>query len=316
MKTVWKKVFGMVIFIGVLFGVSGCEKKPEFYSHTDFAMGTVTNVTLYGTSSSLDQIEQKIITKVKEIEEEQISWRIKDSQLARINAELSKKGEAVVKEPLKGWLEDALKISHDSMFSKDEGATWQTTVDPSIGKLTQLWDFESENPKVPSQKVINQIVKEHGDILDNSEHVIIGENGTINACNYEKTKFDLGAFGKGIGIDEIKKMLEKEEDVSGAMAALGGSILVYGEKPDGGAWNVGVQDPSGKDGEVLGSIKVKGDTFISTSGDYEKFFVDKKTGKKYFHILDSKTGYPVETDITSCTIVCNSGINSDGLSTA
>ena len=66
----------------------------------------------------------------------------------------------------------------------------------------------------------------------------------------------------------------------------------------------------------IGGLSVKGGTFISTSGDYEKYFIDKKTGKRYFHILDENTGYPVQTEITSCTIVCSSGIVSDGLSTA
>ena len=60
------------------------------------------------------------------------------------------------------------------------------------------------------------------------------------------------------------------------MVALGGSIVVYGEKSDGSDWNVGIQDPNGKDGEVLGGIKVKSGTSISTSGDYEKTFTDKK----------------------------------------
>lgn len=310
MGKVRKKVIKIIVtglLVVILLTTVGCQGKLASYSHTDFAMGTVTNVTLYGTSNSLDEIEQKLIAKVKEIENKQISWRVKDSQLAKINAELPKKGEAVVKEPLKTWLKDSLQISQDSNMDG------KNTVDPSIGQLTQLWDFESENPKVPSKGKIDKIVQEN--LSENSFHVTIQDDGKIKTCE-KNTKFDLGAFGKGIGTDEIKKILEKEEDVSGAMAALGGSIFVYGEKPNGEEWNVGVQDPSGKDGEVLGSIKVKGDTFISTSGDYEKFFVDKRTGKKYFHILDSKTGYPVETDITSCTIVCNSGINSDGLSTA
>ena len=116
-------------------------------------------------------------------------------------------------------------------------------------------------------------------------------------------------------MDEAKKQ-EKDKEITGAMVALGGSIAVYGEKSDGSDWNVGIQDPNGKDGEVLGGIKVKSGTSISTSGDYEKTFTDKKTGKRYFHILDSKTGYSVKTDIRSCTIICNSGLNADGLSTA
>lgn len=60
------------------------------------------------------------------------------------------------------------------------------------------------------------------------------------------------------------------------MVALGGSIAVYGEKSDGSDWNVGIQDPNGKDGEVLGGVKVKSGTSISTSGDYEKHLQIKR----------------------------------------
>lgn len=296
-------------FVGMLMAatVSGCQKEPEAYSHTDFAMGTVTNMTLYGTSDSLDQIEEALVKKVKQVEEEQISWRLEGSQLAKINEELSKNKKTVyVKEPLKTWLQKSLQLSRDSY------GNGRNTVDPSIGKLTTLWDFDAENPAVPAKEKIEDAIKGAN---NSSDHVSIDAKGVVSSKNKD-VMFDLGAFGKGIGIDEAKAFLKKQEDVSGAMIALGGSILVYGEKPDGSSWNVGIQNPSQKDGEVLGSVKVSGNTFLSTSGDYEKYFVDKKTGKRYFHILDAKTGYSVNTDITSCTIICDSGLNSDGLSTA
>ena len=186
-------------------------------------------------------------------------------------------------------------------------------VDPTIGALTKLWDFESSDPKVPDANKIKKAIS--GDLSENSQHVTVKDNGEILACD-KNTKIDLGAYGKGIGTDEAIKMIKKDKEITGAMVALGGSIAVYGEKSDGSDWNVGIQDPNGKDGEVLGGIKVKSGTSISTSGDYEKTFTDKKTGKRYFHILDSKTGYSVKTDIRSCTIICDSGINADGLSTA
>ena len=199
------------------------------------------------------------------------------------------------------------------MFSQDSYADGRNTVDPTIGALTKLWDFESSDPKVPDANKIKKAIS--GDLSENSQHVTVKDNGEILACD-KNTKIDLGAYGKGIGTDEAIKMIKKDKEITGAMVALGGSIVVYGEKSDGSDWNVGIQDPNGKDGEVLGGIKVKSGTSISTSGDYEKTFTDKKTGKRYFHILDSKTGYSVKTDIRSCTIICNSGLNADGLSTA
>lgn len=311
MRKITKKavviLLGTTLFVGLL---TGCKKSIGSYSHTDFAMGTVTNITLYGTDSSLNAIEESLIQRVKQVEDEEISWREEDSQLAKINENLKKNSESgtktIVKEPLKSWLEDSLELSQDSY------GDGRNTVDPSIGQLTTLWDFESESPKVPEKTKIQNAIR---GLRENSSQITVKKDGELLA-DHTETKFDLGAFGKGIGIDEIQRLLEEEEDVSGAMAALGGSVLIYGEKPDGSAWNVGIQSPSGQGGDILGSVEVEGDTFISTSGDYEKYFIDKTTGKKYFHILDVKTGYSVESDITSCTIVCDSGLNSDGLSTA
>lgn len=298
---------GLLMFAAAsFFLITGCERQPESYSHTDFAMGTVTNVTLYGTGD-LEEKEKNIIEEVKNLEDT-ISWRIEDSQLSKINQKLKENnGKAKASGEMKQWIAQALKISRDSYCDG------RNTVDPTIGALTQLWDFESDDPKVPSASSIQKALQ--GNLAVNSSQTMIEDDGTIIAKN-PNTVFDLGAFGKGIGTDVIKETLEKDDDISGAMIALGGSIYVYGEKPDGENWNVGIQTPSKGSGEVLGSISTKGDTFISTSGDYEKYFVDEATGKTYFHILDPKTGYSVETDITSCTIVCDSGINSDGLSTA
>ena len=309
MKLTLKKMIASILCISMIPSMmTGCKKESTSYSHTDFAMGTVTNITLYGTSDDLEQTEQKIIDMEKKLEKQQLSWRLKSSQVSKINQKLEQNnGKTKVTGNLKNWLQQAIKISQDSY------AGGRNTVDPTIGALTKLWDFESSDPKVPDANKIKKAIS--GDLSENSQHVTVKDNGEILACD-KNTKIDLGAYGKGIGTDEAIKMIKKDKEITGAMVALGGSIVVYGEKSDGSDWNVGIQDPNGKDGEVLGGIKVKSGTSISTSGDYEKTFTDKKTGKRYFHILDSKTGYSVKTDIRSCTIICDSGINADGLSTA
>ena len=309
MKLTLKKTIASILCISMIPSMmTGCKKESTSYSHTDFAMGTVTNITLYGTSDDLEQTEQKIIDMEKKLEKQQLSWRLKSSQVSKINQKLEQNnGKTKVTGNLKNWLQQAIKISQDSY------ADGRNTVDPTIGALTKLWDFESSDPKVPDANKIKKAIS--GDLSENSQHVTVKDNGEILACD-KNTKIDLGAYGKGIGTDEAIKMIKKDKEITGAMVALGGSIVVYGEKSDGSDWNVGIQDPNGKDGEVLGGIKVKSGTSISTSGDYEKTFTDKKTGKRYFHILDSKTGYSVKTDIRSCTIICDSGLNADGLSTA
>lgn len=299
-----KKLCAVMIFLLTAVSAAGCEKKEEIkkYSHVDYAMGTVTNTTLYGKSQDLDESEQELMQEMKKLETEQLSWRKDSSSLAKLNQ--GDQTKAAVSEPLFSWLKKSLQIAADS-----GGAA-----DPAIGSLTRMWDFESNNPKAPDAQKLKELIFE-GVVNNAYEHVELDEKQK-SVKKTASVKFDLGAFGKGIGTDEAIKILKKDKKVSGAMVALGGSIAVYGEKPDGENWNVGIQNPNGKQGETIGGVRVKGGTFISTSGDYEKYFVDKKTGKRYFHILDEKTGYPAKTYIRSCTIVCDSGIVSDGLSTA
>ena len=111
--------------------------------------------------------------------------------------------------------------------------------------------------------------------------------------------------------DYFKK---SKKEVSGAVIAVGGSILLYGSKADGSDWNVAVQNPRGQDGEAMGLLSLSGTTNVSTSGDYEKYFM--QDGKRYHHILDPSTGYPADSGLISVTIVSDSGLLSDGLSTA
>ena len=110
--------------------------------------------------------------------------------------------------------------------------------------------------------------------------------------------------------------------MQGAVIAVGGSILTYGSKPDGTAFRVAVQNPDEENGSYMGVIDLTRTACVSTSGDYEKYFV--QDGKRYHHILDPATGYPSESGLSSVTVVCPdagewkeyAGLLSDGLCTA
>ena len=100
--------------------------------------------------------------------------------------------------------------------------------------------------------------------------------------------------------------------VKSAILDLGGNVQTIGSKPDGTAWQVGLQNPWGEG--AVAALKIKNEAMI-TSGGYVRYFTGDD-GKKYIHIMNGITGRPVENDIVSSTIVTETGTYADGLSTA
>ena len=134
----------------------------------------------------------------------------------------------------------------------------------------------------------------------------------------EGMSLDLGAVGKGIACDEIADSFDGiahagQGAIQGAVISVGGSILTYGQKPDGSPWQVAVVDPFDT-AERAGVLSLRGQWCISTSGDYERYI--EVDGVRYHHIMDPATGYPADGGVRSVTVVCESGILSDALSTA
>ena len=328
---------------------------PQEYSKTDFVMSTVLSEKIYGTKD----VTQDIKEELDKLEKEQLSWREDSSIVSKINADAQKGTKTKLDSDMTSWVEDSLELA-----KRSNGA-----FDPTIGRLTRLWNIEGDNPKVPSKQEIKNTLKDTGytkihlekvetqntdttkknvdkDIKDNTDKngdaAKDTDNNTINsiaqntALNEERLEptdkktntdesissiyiedqctLDLGAVGKGIACDVAQNYLKQQKEVSGAVIAVGGSILLYGSKVDGTNWNVAVQNPRGKDGEAMGVLSLSGTTNVSTSGDYEKYFM--QNGKRYHHILDPSTGYPAESSLISVTVVSDNGLLSDGLSTA
>ena len=264
----------------------------EKYTNADFAMDTVVSETLY---TSGEDINTQIGEKLREMETTLLSWTEENSQISQLNNADGKTME--VSDDLAADLEKIRQLSQDS-----NGA-----FDPTLGKIIRLWDIAGENPHVPDQSEIDTLLPEVG----YEKIQVDGNNVTLlDGCT-----LDLGAVGKGMGCDQIMDYLQTQPDVFGMILNLGGSsVMTYGEKPDGSSWKVALTDPRDTEGDYLGAITLDANQFLSTSGDYEKYFIED--GIRYHHILNPKTGYPVQNGLISVTIVCDQGYLADGLSTA
>ena len=191
-------------------------------------------------------------------------------------------------------------------ISADSGGA----LDVTLGRLSRLWNMdglaaEGEGISIPSTDQIRSALEERG-----YERVRFAGDGMILPAGMQ---LDLGAVGKGIACDRVSTYLHSQPQITGAVVTVGGSVVTYGEKPDGSPWKVAVIHPR-EEGNYLGVLSLTGEQYVSTSGDYERYvMVD---GVRYHHILDPATGYPARSGLCSVTILCDSGMLADALSTA
>lgn len=176
--------------------------------------------------------------------------------------------------------------------------------DITIAPLLELWDFKNIDAVVPDQELIK-------DAVDKVDGSAIHLSGNVLTFDREDTEIDLGALAKGYAADKLKEYLV-EQGVESAMINLGGNVLAVGEKPDGNPWKVGVQKPFAERGETSEVLEVK-DRSVVSSGIYERYF--EQDGILYHHILNPQTGYPVDTGFSQVTIISESSLLGDALST-
>lgn len=309
-----KKLSIMAVFLSGFLILGGCSKEaappeeteqnetvseetapeePEVYHLSDTAMGTLVTETIYTAG---EDPSAQVMELLRDVEKRYLSWREPDSDIGKLNHQAGQ-GRTQVDGKIRAYLEETLQLSQDS------GGAF----DPTLGQLSLLWDVEAENPRVPQEKKIRQCLKKSG-------YEKIHLDGSEWAELEKGVSLDLGAVGKGIGGDEAAAFLREDPQIQGGVIAVGGSVVTLGSKPDGSPWKVAVRDPRGGEDEFLGVLTLEGEGYVSTSGDYEKYFMEG--GRRYHHILDPFTGYPADSGLISVTALGENGLASDGLSTA
>ena len=218
--------------------------------------------------------------------------RYTSNNINQIAKRLNESGRLELSEETAQLIEKSIELT-----KKYDGA------DISAGALTALWNVTGEEPRVPEQSEIQTALSAVGyENIKISGNECVLENGT---------QIDVGCDGKGFALDEVKKLLDSEK-ADCAVVSFGSSTLLYGQKPDKTDFKVAVTDPFDNDNTCLSFTS--GGGFVSTSGGYERYF--EENGVTYHHIIDPKTGYPSDSDLTSVTIVCADGTKADALSTS
>lgn len=249
-----------------------------------FAMDTYTSVKVWGKNS--EAVCENIKNAVSVLDTEVLSRTAEGSLIYEIN----RNGHGELNEKTEKYFSAVLDVCR-----KSGGA-----FDITLGAVSDLWGFGND-PKVPSGEELKQT-------LSNSGYEKIGLTSGQISLNASGAVIDMGAVGKGIALDEAKIYLENSK-AKKAVVSVGGSVLLFG----GGEFTVGIRNPNGDSASCVANLHV-GEGCVSTSGVYERNF--EENGKIYHHILDPETGYPVDNGLVGVTIVSESGLLSDALSTA
>lgn len=301
MKKFFVSLLLSCILGGMVFVCCGCSRKPQQAGKTDTAMGTVIRQNIYATEHAEGTAEE-IMELLRGLEEQLLSARLETSELSRVNASAGDADGILVSEELSALLDSCLAVRERS-----DGA-----LDVTLGSVVRLWDIDGFSSgeqeavfRLPEETALREALEQSGsDRLIKKERMLFLPEGM---------QLDLGAVGKGVALDRILGLLQDKNNITGAIISVGGSILTYGEKPDGSCWRVGITDPADT-GSNVGILELTGQWCVSTSGDYERYV--ELNGVRYHHILDPETGYPADSGVAGVTVLSRDGFLSDALSTA
>lgn len=259
----------------------------EKLSKEVFAMDTIMSLNIYNSSNDvLNLCEERIIEL-----ESLFSTTNENSEISILN----NNSKAMLSKDTFNLIENSLKICDST-----NGA-----LDISIYPLVQAWGFTTNSFKVPSDGEINNLLN----YVDYKKVALSKEDTTVTLS--PNMKIDLGSTAKGYTSKSLIEIL-KNSNVTSALLNLGGNVHALGSKPDNTPWKIAIKNPNNNSNALAINII---DKAVITSGAYERYFIDNN-GKKHGHIIDPKTGIPIENDLLSVTIVGEDAVLCDALSTS
>lgn len=278
----------IIIIICVLMLFTACAKEEkEYYTREIYSMDTVINIDVAPYAKNVETLCNEAVYYIYELESK-LSVDIMDGTVSKFNSSVG---------PYKanGEFLEVMKYAVD-VANATEGA-----YDPTLYPLTKLWNIAGGGP-APSESMVAMAIS-------NVDYTALSIEDDMIIKSYPVC-VDLDAIVKGYALGRVVDMLS--EEIPYGMVSFGGDVGVWGENPTGGPWKIGVKNPYDPE-ELVGKIITDGG-YVFVSGDYEKYFED--AGRRYHHIFDPKTGYPVWNGIRSVAVYTEDAALGDALSTA
>lgn len=289
-KLIWQLPLLTLLVVGTVIIISQQRSMP-YQKISGFVFGTVYNITYQGE----EDLRQEIEAELRKVDAD-FSMFNKQSTVSKIN-----RGE-------KAELSDSFLEVYDlaRQVSDNTGGAFDVTVAP----LVNAWGFGYKAKQMPDTAKADSLRRYVG-----MDKIRLTKAKRIEK-KYPEVSLDFSAIAKGYGCDRVARML-KARGINNYMVEIGGEIVARGINEKRLPWRIGVTKPTedslGTAQELQTVINVT-DIAMATSGNYRNFYY--KGGKKYAHTIDPKTGYPVQHNILSATVLSKSCAQADAYATA
>ena len=288
-KLIWQLPFLVVLIVGTILIVRQQQSMP-YQKTSDFIFGTTYNIT-YQCDSDLSQSIREELMKI----DRSLSPFNEASVITAINQNQDITPDALFLDVFKL----AMQISEET-----DGA-----FDITVAPLVNAWGFGFKNSTQPTNTQVDSLLQIVG------YRKVSLTDGKVRKQD-SRIMLDCSAIAKGYGSDVIAKLL-RDKGVKNFMVEIGGEIVTSGVNPERLPWRIGVTKPTDDSLSVsheLQTVLNVTDKAMATSGNYRNFYY--KDGRKFAHTIDPKTGYPVQHNILSATVLSKSCAVADAYATA
>lgn len=279
----------------------GCASSLGTQLLSGESMGSSWSLRYVGADASIENVRSVVQARLDLVDRQMSTWKA-DSDLSRFN--IAAAGTWI------DWPPELFKVVEASLkLASDTNGAY----DPTVGPLVDLWGFgpagsRREPPDAASIDAMRERIGWNRVTLDASRQ---------RALQAGDVHLDLSSIAPGFALDLIGEYLESQ-GITNYLIEVGGELRGRGRRPDARDWQVAIQRPLDND-SIDGSVtpeQVIGlhDASLGSSGDYRHFFEDG--GRRYAHRIDPRTGYPLENDVASVTVMAKLGIDADPLATA
>ena len=288
-RLLWQVPFLFLLIIGTVIIIRQQRSTP--YQHDEgFVFGTLYHITYQSDVNYQKEIEaglKKVDNSLSPFNKTSIISRINRNEDVKVNE----------------MFQEVFLLAEN--ISKETNGAFDITVAP----LVNTWGFGFKQGTTPTQQAIDSLKA----LIGYQKIALV--NGHVKKQN-PNIMLDCSAIAKGYGSDVVARFL-KQKGIDNFMVEIGGEVVTHGNSEKRVPWRIGVNKPTDDSlntSNELQTVLNVTDKAMATSGNYRNFYY--KNGKKHAHTIDPKTGYPVQHNILSATVIAENCATADAYATS